>query len=273
MNPRALMDKYQARVASFYDGDAAWVRAKANYVDVSHPESVKLVGDLEHIMDACIQEHGWVAASSNNVYWNATEGPISVMRAPYPGGRKFLTFVNPKITLTSDEPVILYEACASLRKNDIYMVSRSPSVKVEGWVLDKKGWASGEKIFREARMSYGPSVAKGRMADAGIKASVLVQHEYDHLQGVLLLDRSNVTEMFLPQKEMRADLSTDEAILLMSAIYEAQKPLIDSCLIRGEEKGLGNGWAYEVPEDKVPADLGKRHEAARRMLLDNRARK
>jgi peptide deformylase len=76
--------------------------------------------------------------------------------------------VNPVITRRSDETEVCDEGCLSLREV-LVPVERSTSVTIEG--LD----AAGERVVHELEL---PSAR-------------IVQHELDHLDGVLILDRTD----------------------------------------------------------------------------------
>jgi peptide deformylase len=76
--------------------------------------------------------------------------------------------VNPVITKRSDEPVLDDEGCLSLREV-LVPVERASTVTIEGLDVD------GEPLKLELEM---PSAR-------------VVQHELDHLDGVLILDRTD----------------------------------------------------------------------------------
>jgi peptide deformylase len=77
-------------------------------------------------------------------------------------------FINPKLELPYEETIVMNEGCLSLPKirED---VERKNRVKV---VYQDEEWNSHEEVYE------------------GIKARV-IQHEYDHLDGVLFIDRIN----------------------------------------------------------------------------------
>jgi peptide deformylase len=77
-------------------------------------------------------------------------------------------FINPEIVLTSQEIVVIEEGCLSLPR--LYLdVTRPQSVRVQAW--NEKG-----RPFT--------------VETDGLLARVIL-HEYDHLEGVLFIDRLN----------------------------------------------------------------------------------
>jgi peptide deformylase len=83
-------------------------------------------------------------------------------------GDKPRVFINPEIVLTSQEIVVIEEGCLSLPR--LYLdVTRPQSVRVQAW--NEKG-----RPFT--------------VETDGLLARVIL-HEYDHLEGVLFIDRLN----------------------------------------------------------------------------------
>jgi peptide deformylase len=81
-------------------------------------------------------------------------------------GDKPRVFINPEIVLTSQELVSIEEGCLSLPR--LYLdVVRPELIKIQAW--NEKG--------RPFTMEVGGFLAR------------VIQHEYDHLDGVLFIDR------------------------------------------------------------------------------------
>jgi len=81
-------------------------------------------------------------------------------------GDKPRVFINPEIVLTSQELATIEEGCLSLPKLYVDVV-RPESIKIQAW--NEKG--------RPFTVETGGFLAR------------VIQHEYDHLDGVLFLDR------------------------------------------------------------------------------------
>lgn len=83
-------------------------------------------------------------------------------------GDKHRVFINPEIVLTSQEQVAIEEGCLSLPK--LYLdVTRPEMIKIQAW--NEKG--------RPFTVETGGFLAR------------VIQHEYDHLEGILFIDRLN----------------------------------------------------------------------------------
>jgi peptide deformylase len=94
------------------------------------------------------------------VYQTSEDGPVT-------------TLVNPRLTRSSDEEEVADEGCLSLGAASVVVpVSRPTTVTVEATT------PGGEKVTVEAE---------------GLEARV-IQHELDHLDGVLILDRTGPDE-------------------------------------------------------------------------------
>ncbi|MEN9207532.1 MAG: peptide deformylase [Gloeomargarita sp. GMQP_bins_120] len=92
-----------------------------------------------------------------------------------------LVMINPEITATAGEPVWGWEGCLSV-PNRRGLVARAPWIQVR--YLDLQG--------REMTQEFTDFVAR------------IVQHEYDHLQGRLFLDRR--PQRLLSEAEYRAQV-------------------------------------------------------------------
>ena len=78
-------------------------------------------------------------------------------------------FINPRIIEYSGDDVIVDEACLSIPSMSA-IVSRKDTIKIEWY---DEYWTSHVEEF------------------SGLKARV-IQHEYDHLDGILYVDRTNI---------------------------------------------------------------------------------
>lgn len=91
-------------------------------------------------------------------------------------------FINPKIISFSKQKVAGYEGCGSVAHGDLFgLVTRPKSVTVEA--LDAKG----KKFVLKA---------------TGLLARI-IQHETDHLNGIIFLDRLTDTKSLMGREEYR----------------------------------------------------------------------
>jgi peptide deformylase len=91
--------------------------------------------------------------------------PLRVFVTDVEGDKKRV-FINPEILLTSQEQVTFEEGCLSLPKLYVDVV-RPELIKIQAW--NEKG--------RPFTLEVGGFLAR------------VIQHEYDHLEGILFVDR------------------------------------------------------------------------------------
>ena len=140
------------------------LRIRANDVD----DVDDAVSDLVERMTRLMQQARGVGLAAPQVgvlrrvliYQTSEEGPVTAL-------------VNPRLTGSSNEEEITDEGCLSLGAASVVVpVSRPTAVTVEATTPD------GEQVTVEAE---------------GLEARV-IQHELDHLDGVLILDRTGPDE-------------------------------------------------------------------------------
>ncbi len=91
-------------------------------------------------------------------------------------------FINPKITYFSKEKISGYEGCGSVANANLFgLVNRSKNITIQA--LDEKG----EKFEMKAQ---------------NLLARV-IQHEYDHLDGILFVDKITNTKSYMSGSEYR----------------------------------------------------------------------
>lgn len=137
-------------------------------------ETGALAGDLDDTLAAFREEHGFgrgIAAPQIGVLKR-----VIYVRMP---DRTFDgPMINPKITWHSDERVELWDACFSL-PNLMVRVSRAVKVRVE--YFDSAGYVQTLE-------------AEGDLAE-------LLQHEIDHLDGILAVERALSPKSFSTRAE------------------------------------------------------------------------
>lgn len=148
-------------------GDPALREVAARVADPTSPEIRSLVGDL----------------SDTLAHWRASTGYGRGIAAPQIGTAKRVIFlrlpgadpwplVNPEITWRSEEKIVVWDACLSFLS--IFMqVERHREIKVR--YQDLRG------EWKEMRASEERDLSE------------LLQHEIDHLDGILAVDR--ITDM------------------------------------------------------------------------------
>lgn len=241
MSIAGLIEKYGAKPAIVTDGDGAWVRSKARKVDVGNPFERALVNDLSAIMDNFIEEYGWAGASSNNIYWAKTESPLRVIKVLDPELEKHLTIVNPKLMSMHGGPMAFFEGCGSI-PGIRFLVPRVPYVCIEGLLMKDEELTYA--ILEYGIKTQGSSIGKGLGVANSIDrltAAAIVEHECDHLKGILLSDRSG-RGYRLQKDEPLSRISDDEA----KKFLDLDGDSFESSLVLGREIGLGNGYAFAL---------------------------
>lgn len=149
------------------------LRKKAKMVDLSmigSPELKKILNDMSMAM-ATQRDGVAIAAPQIGVplqIFLVSGEVLSKADKDYVGDKSDLVFINPKITKLSKDKKLVEEGCLSVRW--LYgKVNRS--IKASIIAINEKG----EKIERGA---------------SGLLAQIF-QHETDHLNGILFIDRAN----------------------------------------------------------------------------------
>ena len=134
------------------------LRSQTNEVTDFGPELRQQIEEMSYLMDDAIG-CGLAAPQVGSlsrffIYKIEADGPVSVL-------------INPVITWRSDEEEVDFEGCLSLEPI-VVEVSRAVSIRVEAQDIN------GKPVELEAE---------------GFEARV-IQHEYDHLDGVMIVDRT-----------------------------------------------------------------------------------
>jgi peptide deformylase len=97
---------------------------------------------------------------------------------------KLIVFINPQITFLSKEKNLAYEGCGSVADSNLFgLVERSNSIKIKAQDINGE-WFDLEASELLARV---------------------IQHEYDHLDGILFTDRVTDTKSYMSGSEYRKE--------------------------------------------------------------------
>ena len=174
------------------------LRKVAEEIDKDYPDLQQLVSDMYETMYAT---HGvGLAAPQVNL-------PIRLMvmdATPYseedPAAKDFKrVLINPKIVEESGEEWTFNEGCLSIPdiREDVV---RKPSIRIQYYDED---WQFHDEVYN------------------GVMGRI-IQHEYDHLEGVLFVDRiSSIRKMLLKRK--LADISKGEIDVDFKMIFPLKK--------------------------------------------------
>lgn len=110
-------------------------------------------------------------------------------------------YINPKIVKFSDEKVVIWEGCGSYKKASVFgPVKRSREITIEATNLDGKRF---------------------RFTCDGILARV-IQHEYDHLDGIEFIDRMDDIEMLKSREYYISEIRNRPEIIEGSIITKIE---------------------------------------------------
>lgn len=153
------------------------LKKRAEEIDKNYPDLQKLIEDMFETM----YETVGVGLAAPQV--NRSIRLFIVDATPYAEEDKHAenfkkVFINPEITEENGEEDLFKESCLSLPNLSEY-VSRQPKIRIR--YMDED--------FNEHEEEYDGMVAR------------IIQHEYDHLEGILYVDRlSNFTRTLLKRK-------------------------------------------------------------------------
>ena len=179
-----------------------WVYSVARKVDITNPKDAALVRDLSVVMEQALGKYEFFAVSSNNLHWNATDKPIRVVMVPQPQLRENITLVNPEITGYGNWEIDLVEGCGSF-PGKLYVVKRKTFAEVSAHLLTETGFApvhfeyGVRSLSDQAKQKSKADLEK--ILDAG-----RVQHEIDHLDGIVIAKKRVFYGEYDPEKEKRA---------------------------------------------------------------------
>lgn len=132
-------------------------------------------------MTECMHMYKWIAVSSNNIFWNASDKPLRVIQVPDSADEKYLTIINPKIIGRGGKKIQSTERCGSF-PGETYSVIRYSYAHLVGYVLH-------EGRYREIDLEYGyKSKFLSQKNISYLRTTILLQHETDHLNAKVLPD-------------------------------------------------------------------------------------
>ena len=137
------------------------LRKKAAKVTVINNQLIKLISDM---FDTMHNANG-IGLAANQVGANKQIIVIDISRVEDYEDTKPLTLINPKIIAKSEETIIYEEGCLSIPDQHAEVI-RPKIITIE---------------FQDANLNT-------HTIEAGDLLARVIQHEYDHLQGILFTD-------------------------------------------------------------------------------------
>ena len=163
-------------------GDPVLRRKSPVVGDPAAPRVAALAQDLRDTLVAFRREHGYGRGIAAPQVGELKR--VLVIDAPKSGFSS--TLVNPEITGQSDETVVVWDACFSL----------------PGLMVEVRRWAA-------VVVDYIDLGGVKRTLQASGELSELLQHEIDHLDGILALDRAATPHSVWSSEEWERQRSED----------------------------------------------------------------
>jgi peptide deformylase len=153
--------------------------------EITTPEFQTFLSDMRETLEA--QRGAGLAGPQVFRHKRVFLGAI-LLSAPEDEPRGVEVFINPKFTAASEETGFSWEGCLSFPELMV-LVERAEAVRIE--YLN----AAGETRTLEL---------------SGFPARI-VQHEYDHLEGILTIDRAPSTKYIVKASEIEAVLAAEQS--------------------------------------------------------------
>lgn len=150
----------------------------------SHPEFKKLIAEMKETLE----ESGGVGLAAPQVFAPVRVFLAAVLPPSAPDARRGVeVFVNPKLTFLSEEKASAWEGCLSF----IELLVKTPR-------------------HVSLRVDYANEEGEPRALELHGFPARVVQHEYDHLDGILTLDRAASTLDIVKASEIDAVFGRDD---------------------------------------------------------------
>lgn len=169
------------------------LREKSNLVDISNINTKDFQLLIEDLIDTHKHRQGIGIAAPQigiNLRFFLTELPIGPNR-PENQSDDLRIYINPVVTYKSTEKITLYEGCLSIADGNFCL----PIIRPRELIVE----------------AYDRTGSKFRIHCDGILARV-IQHEYDHLDGILFIDKDVDVHRAISNKHSRDFSTKNESI-------------------------------------------------------------
>ena len=158
--------------------------------EVSIDEGLDIAKDLFNVLN---ERKDGIGLAANQVGIDASVAVVNV--------REPIILINPKIIKAWDE-IPYYEGCLSYPKKGV-QTERYESIIVKTEQEESEWYFSGAPNPSDGRGSWEDSQRKKEDAELRLLETVCVQHEIDHLNGIVCMDRQMVTTIVNEKKVNR----------------------------------------------------------------------
>ena len=160
--------------------------------EVSIDEGLDIAKDLFNVLN---KRKDGIGLAANQVGIDASVAVVNV--------REPIILINPKIIKAWDE-IPYYEGCLSYPKKGV-QTERYESIIIKTEQEESEWYFSGAPNPSDGRGSWEDSQRKKEDAELRLLETVCVQHEIDHLNGIVCMDRQMVTTIVNKNKINRND--------------------------------------------------------------------
>ena len=158
--------------------------------EVSIDEGLDIAKDLFNVLN---KRQDGIGLAANQVGIDASVAVVNV--------REPIILINPKIIKAWDE-IPYYEGCLSYPKKGV-QTERYKNIIIKTEQEESEWYFSGAPNPSDGRGSWEDSQRKKEDAELRLLETVCVQHEIDHLNGIVCMDRQMVTTIVNEKKVNR----------------------------------------------------------------------
>ena len=158
--------------------------------EVSIDEGLDIAKDLFNVLN---KRKDGIGLAANQVGIDASVAVVNV--------REPIILINPKIIKAWDE-IPYYEGCLSYPKKGV-QTERYKNIIIKTEQDESNWYFSGEENPSDGKGSWEDSQRKKEDAELRLLETVCVQHEIDHLNGIVCMDRQMVTTIVNEKKVNR----------------------------------------------------------------------
>ena len=160
--------------------------------EVSVDEGLSIAKDLFNVLN---KRQDGIGLAANQVGIDASVAVVNV--------REPIILINPKIIEAWDK-IPYYEGCLSYPKKGV-QTERYKNIIIKTEQDESNWYFSGEENPSDGKGSWEDSQRKKEDAELRLLETVCVQHEIDHLNGIVCMDRQMVTTIVNKNKINRND--------------------------------------------------------------------
>ena len=160
--------------------------------EVSIDEGLSIAKDLFNVLN---ERKDGIGLAANQVGIDASVAVVNV--------REPIILINPKIIEVWDK-IPYYEGCLSYPKKGV-QTERYKNIIIKTEQDEGNWYFSGEENPSDGKGSWEDSQRKKEDAELRLLETVCVQHEIDHLNGIVCMDRQMVTTIVNKNKINRND--------------------------------------------------------------------